>query len=97
MMGNCARVVIGGLSAVSIVLVALPSEAGAGAESELASLGHNAVDEREDVRPNACTPAEQCCQICTVGKACGKACIQASKICHKGRGCACNASEVCGN
>jgi len=50
----------------------------------------------EPVRaPKTCIPPEKCCEICTVGKACGKACIQASKRCHKGRGCACNASEVC--
>src|SRR5687767_4080088 len=41
-----------------------------------------------------CTPADQCCQICTRGKACGKSCIEATKTCHKGRACACNASEV---
>jgi hypothetical protein len=30
-----------------------------------------------------------------VGKACGNSCIQATRTCHKGRGCACNAGEVC--
>jgi hypothetical protein len=30
-----------------------------------------------------------------VGRACGKSCISADKTCHKGRGCACNAEEVC--
>lgn len=42
-----------------------------------------------------CIPAEQCCQVCDKGKACGKSCIQATKTCHKGRGCACNVSELC--
>ena len=42
-----------------------------------------------------CTPAEQCCRICDVGKACGKSRTQATKTCHKGRTCACDASEVC--
>lgn len=45
--------------------------------------------------PKACTPADQCCQVCDRGKACGKSCIQATKTCHKGRGCACNLAEVC--
>lgn len=43
----------------------------------------------------SCTPAEQCCKICSKGKACGNSCIRASYTCHKGRGCACNAEEVC--
>jgi hypothetical protein len=46
--------------------------------------------------PPACIPAEQCCRICTTGKACGKSCISEKKNCHKGRGCACNVEEVCG-
>lgn len=43
----------------------------------------------------SCIPAEKCCRVCSAGKACGKSCIQATKQCHKGRGCACNESEVC--
>lgn len=31
-----------------------------------------------------------CCKICTKGKACGNSCIQKSKTCHKGKGCACD-------
>lgn len=34
--------------------------------------------------------ASACCKICTKGKACGNSCIQKSKTCHKGRGCACD-------
>lgn len=45
--------------------------------------------------PKTCVPREKCCEICSVGKACGKSCIQATKTCHKGRGCACNVAEVC--
>ena len=45
--------------------------------------------------PPSCTPADRCCRICTTGKACGKTCIAESKTCHVGRGCACNAEEVC--
>lgn len=42
-----------------------------------------------------CKPPSQCCQVCVEGKACGNACIAKDKTCHKGRGCACDASEVC--
>lgn len=34
--------------------------------------------------------ASACCKICTKGKACGNSCIQKSKTCHKGKGCACD-------
>ena len=34
--------------------------------------------------------ASACCKICTKGKAFGNSCIQKSKSCHKGRGCACD-------
>lgn len=43
----------------------------------------------------ACRPADECCRVCSAGKACGNSCIQASKTCHKGRGCACNEAEIC--
>ena len=43
----------------------------------------------------ACIPAEKCCKICGAGRACGNSCISAKKQCHKGRGCACNAAEIC--
>jgi hypothetical protein len=50
-----------------------------------------------DVTPRAdtCIPADQCCKICSKGKACGNTCISRNYECHKGRGCACNADEVC--
>ena len=51
---------------------------------------HEQVGER-----NACIPPIKCCRVCTEGKACGNTCIAADKTCHKGRGCACSASEVC--
>ena len=34
-------------------------------------------------------PARECCKHCTIGCACGDACISCSKPCHKGPGCAC--------
>jgi hypothetical protein len=42
-----------------------------------------------------CTPRSQCCKVCSRGIACGNSCIRASYTCSKGRGCACNAFEVC--
>lgn len=33
---------------------------------------------------------QQCCKICTVGKACGDSCINRDYQCHQPRGCACN-------
>jgi hypothetical protein len=44
---------------------------------------------------DSCIPPQQCCKICSAGQACGDSCISRDKICHKGRGCACNAAEVC--
>lgn len=46
-------------------------------------------------RGDACVPAAKCCKVCEGGKACGNSCISQSKNCHKGRGCACNAAELC--
>jgi hypothetical protein len=45
--------------------------------------------------PGACIPAAQCCKVCDAGQACGNSCISRSKTCHKGQGCACDASNVC--
>lgn len=42
-----------------------------------------------------CRPESSCCKICSKGKACGDSCISHQKACHAGRGCACNASELC--
>lgn len=42
-----------------------------------------------------CIPRSECCQVCTKGKACGNSCLKATYTCHKGRGCACDSSEVC--
>lgn len=49
----------------------------------------------DDWNGAACTPRSQCCKVCETGKACGDSCISRSYTCHKGRGCACNSSEVC--
>jgi hypothetical protein len=42
-----------------------------------------------------CVPREDCCKVCDKGKACGNSCISRAKNCHKGRGCACDAAEIC--
>lgn len=46
-------------------------------------------------RRPGCRPRSECCKVCSKGKACGNSCISASYTCRKGRGCACNASEIC--
>ncbi len=33
---------------------------------------------------------EECCKICTVGKACGNSCISRDYQCHQPPGCACD-------
>jgi len=43
----------------------------------------------------ACTPREECCKVCSKGKACGNSCIRADFNCHKGQGCACDEEDVC--
>lgn len=42
-----------------------------------------------------CIPRSQCCKVCVKGKACGNGCISSRYTCRSGRGCACNASEIC--
>ena len=42
-----------------------------------------------------CIPASQCCKVCRKSQACGDSCISASYTCRKGRGCACDAGEIC--
>jgi len=43
----------------------------------------------------ACIPREECCRVCSQGKACGDSCIRANFKCHKGNGCACDEEDVC--
>lgn len=43
----------------------------------------------------ACILADECCKVCQKGQACGDSCISATSTCQKGRGCACDAAEVC--
>jgi hypothetical protein len=44
---------------------------------------------------DACRERSSCCKVCSKGKACGNSCISRSKNCHKGRGCACDETEIC--
>ena len=48
-----------------------------------------------DSRSGSCIPPSQCCKVCRKGQACGNSCISRSYTCRKGRGCACDALEVC--
>ena len=43
----------------------------------------------------SCVPRSECCKVCSKGQACGNSCISRNKNCHKGRGCACDAEEIC--
>jgi hypothetical protein len=60
-------------------------------------LAANVDDATSRVEARECIPQAECCWVCSKGKACGNACIAAWKECHKGRGCACNADEICAN
>ena len=42
-----------------------------------------------------CTPAEDCCRVCTESQACGDACISNDNECSQEPGCACDAVDVC--
>lgn len=42
-----------------------------------------------------CREPSSCCRVCSGGKACGNSCIRRDYTCRKGRGCACNSSELC--
>lgn len=57
---------------------------------EVALRGEHAPKELD-----ACIPRDRCCKVCSAGQACGNTCISRKKACHKGRGCACDAAEVC--
>ncbi len=50
----------------------------------------------EDGEQGACTPAEDCCDVCESDEsACGDECIPAGDTCEDGAGCACNVLDVC--
>lgn len=42
-----------------------------------------------------CKPESECCAVCSVGRACGDACISESDGCEQMSGCACDDWEVC--
>ena len=69
--------------AVALLLVAAPS-------------GIARADQAPVVTPLPTSTAqapEQCCRVCRKGKACGDACISATKQCKKEHGCACSAAS----
>ena len=43
----------------------------------------------------SCIPRDQCCKVCSAGQACGPSCIPRASTCRAGRGCACDAADVC--
>jgi hypothetical protein len=45
---------------------------------------------RSDGKPTLVRYAEECCKICTKGKACGNSCINRNYQCHQPPGCACD-------
>jgi hypothetical protein len=61
----------------------------------LDALGYRAGETARDVGAEACRPREKCDVVCQKGKACGDSCIAKWKQCHKRRGRACNADEIC--
>ena len=62
---------------------------------EVATLAQRPPSESASQLPRNCIPQSQCCRVCGKGKACGNSCISRRYACRKGRGCACNASDVC--
>lgn len=65
-------------------------------ESPVLTLGTDQAEGLQDDRPKRnCRERSSCCKVCGKGKACGNSCIRADYNCRKGRGCSCNASEIC--
>jgi hypothetical protein len=67
---------------------------GLGVASTRAQVRQPPIAEAADER--ACTPEAACRKVCDKGQACGDSCISRKYECHKGKGCACDRSEVCG-
>lgn len=80
-----------GVCVVVVVALVVSCFAQPAAADDAASVVSGASERRAP----ACIPAAKCCKICDAGKACGNSCISRSKSCHKGRGCSCDADEVC--
>ena len=91
--------VVAGLVGFALLGVCSPGWAGANAaESDAAGFDAAVREVRAVAKPDAgraCIPSEECCKVCVKGRACGNTCIKAEYQCHKGRGCACDADEVC--
>ncbi len=94
------------IAALIAALVLLGAATSAGESTAGASQPREALDqvcEESAVRPftqlaqaeRNCIPREQCCKVCSKGKACGNSCIRSDYTCRKGRGCACDAHEIC--
>lgn len=78
-----------------LALVVASIAAPAAAEEDAGTGADAGVEAAPPPVARSCIPADACCKICDHGQACGKSCISRSKVCHKGRGCACDAASVC--
>lgn len=48
------------------------------------------IERLENEEKPSGAPSSSCCKVCRSGKACGDSCIDSSKSCNVGRGCACD-------
>lgn len=71
-------------------LILFPTLCAAGASSPIAERGRLVASCATAAPGPATAASQQCCKVCTKGKACGNTCIARDKKCHKGAGCACN-------
>ena len=86
--------VVAGLLGLVLVGMCAPGWAGASEPRRVAPVQALRAAAAPDAG-RSCIPSEQCCKVCVKGKACGNTCIKAEYQCHKGRGCACDADDVC--
>lgn len=61
----------------------------------LQGMGSPFVTNPDDADGGMCRGRSECCRVCVTSQACGDSCVSASSNCSKGRGCACQSSEVC--
>lgn len=88
------RGALGAIGVLLLVSAAPPPTGAAVAETEV-NRAADVSDAAQADQSSNCIERSACCKICTKGKACGDTCIRASYTCHKGRGCACDAEEIC--
>ncbi|MGH8250047.1 MAG: hypothetical protein ACREVI_05025 [Steroidobacteraceae bacterium] len=92
------RSIVGLLAAIvvtSSTLAGPPDEAAGGVRSGLAAFSAMRSDDtnlliRAVLGAPVIQQREECCKICTTGKACGDSCINRNYECHQPPGCACD-------